>query len=186
MTQPQPVTPATKAARQARICSLLSARAVGSQAELGRLLAGEGVEVTQATLSRDLEEIGAVKVRRAGAGTVYAVPDEPPGPVLRALADSSDARISRLAAELLVSVEASANLVVLRTPPGGAHLLASAIDRAELDDVIGTIAGDDTVLVVARDPAGGTALAERLRRMAGANPSRPPKSGQHRNGAAPS
>jgi transcriptional regulator of arginine metabolism len=169
MTQPQPATPATKAARQARICSLLASRAVRSQAELGRLLAAEGVEVTQATLSRDLEEVGAVKVRRSGDGIVYAVPDEPPGPTLRALGDSADARISRLAAELLVSVEASANLVVLRTPPGGAHLLASAIDRAGLHDVIGTIAGDDTVLVVARDPAGGSALAERLHRMAGAD-----------------
>ena len=88
MSQPQPVNPATKAARQARICSLLTSRLVRSQAELGRLLAGEGVEVTQATLSRDLEEVGAVKVRRAGAGTVYAVPDEPSGPVLRAPADS--------------------------------------------------------------------------------------------------
>ena len=189
MTQPQQVTPATKAARQARICSLLSSRPVGSQAELGRLLAGEGVEVTQATLSRDLDEIGAVKVRRAGAGTVYAVPEEPPGPLLRALADSSEARISRLAAELLGSVEASANLVVLRTPPGGAHLLASAIDRAGLPDVIGTIAGDDTVLVVARDPAGGAALANRLHRMAGADPhphptkARTRKQGTRRNGA---
>jgi transcriptional regulator of arginine metabolism len=183
MTQPQPVTPPTKAARQARICSLLTSRDVRSQAELGRLLAAEGVEVTQATLSRDLEEIRAVKVRRAGAGTVYAVPDAPPGPLLRALADSTDARISRLAAELLVSVEASANLVVLRTPPGGAHLLASAIDRAELHDVIGTIAGDDTVLVVARDPAGGAALAGRLHRMAGADAmSRNPRSRQDRDG----
>jgi transcriptional regulator of arginine metabolism len=99
--------------------------------------------------------------------------------VLRALADTSDRRISRLAAELLVSVEASANLVVLRTPPGGAQLLASAIDRAELHDVIGTIAGDDTVLVVARDPAGGAALAERLHHLAapdaGARPGRNPK-----------
>jgi transcriptional regulator of arginine metabolism len=170
MTQPQSVTPTTKAARQARICSWLAGRTVRSQAELGRLLAGEGVEVTQATLSRDLEEIGAVKVRRTGAGTVYAVPDELPGPSLRALADAGDSRISRLAAELLVSVEASANLVVLRTPPGGAHLLASAIDRAGLHDVIGTIAGDDTVLVVARDPAGGAALADRLHRMAGPDP----------------
>jgi transcriptional regulator of arginine metabolism len=157
---------------------------VHSQSELGRLLAAEGVEVTQATLSRDLDDIGAVKVRRAGAGTVYAVPDEPPGPQLRALGDAGDGRISRLAAELLVSVEASANLVVLRTPPGGAHLLASAIDRAELHDVIGTIAGDDTVLVVARDPAGGAALADRLHRMAGAEPTgKTPGSGQRRNGA---
>jgi transcriptional regulator of arginine metabolism len=186
VTQPQQVSPATKAARQARICSLLSSRAVRSQAELGRLLAGEGVEVTQATLSRDLEEIGAVKVRRAGAGTVYAVPDEPPGPLLRALADSSQARISRLASDLLVSVEASANLVVLRTPPGGAHLLASAIDRADLPDVIGTIAGDDTVLVVARDPAGGAALADRLHRMAGAEPHPGTRPTSTRRNGAPS
>ena len=158
----------TKAGRQARIAALLAASPVRSQTELGRLLAAEGVEVTQATLSRDLEEMGAVKVRRAGLGTVYAVPDSPPGPMLRALSDDSDGRMSRLAAELLVSVEASANLVVARTPPGGAHLLASAIDRAELPDVIGTVAGDDTVLVVTRDPAGGASFAVRLRRMAGA------------------
>src|SRR4051812_50048938 len=119
MSQPQPVSPATKAARQARICSLLTSRVVRSQAELGRLLAGEGVEVTQATLSRDLEEVGAVKVRRAGAGTVYAVPDEPPGPVLRALADSADRRISRVGAEVLVSVQGSVHPAVLRTPPRG-------------------------------------------------------------------
>jgi transcriptional regulator of arginine metabolism len=159
--------PQTKAARQARIAALIGGTVVRSQGELGRLLAAEGVDVTQATLSRDLEEIGAVKVRRSGAGTVYAVPEEAPGPVLRALTEPVDGRISRLASELLVSVEASANLVVLRTPPGGAHLLASAIDRADIGDVIGTIAGDDTVLVIARDPAGGSVLADRLRRMTG-------------------
>jgi transcriptional regulator of arginine metabolism len=158
----------TKAGRQSRIAEMLATTPVRSQSELGRLLAAEGVAVTQATLSRDLEEMGAVKIRRAGVGTVYAVPDEAPGPVLRALSDASDGRVSRLAAELLVSVEASANLVVARTPPGGAQLLASAIDRADLPDVLGTVAGDDTVLLVARDPAGGTALADRLRRMAGA------------------
>src|SRR3954466_13255539 len=108
----------TKAGRQARIAALLTSAAVRSQTELGRLLADEGVAVTQATLSRDLEEIGALKVRRSGEGTVYAVPDEAPGPVLRALSDASDGRVSRLAAELLVSVDASGNLVVLRTPPG--------------------------------------------------------------------
>jgi transcriptional regulator of arginine metabolism len=158
----------TKAGRQARISEMLASTPVRSQSELGRLLAQEGVAVTQATLSRDLEEMGAVKIRRTGVGTVYAVPDEAPGPVLRALSEASDGRVSRLAAELLVSVEASANLVVARTPPGGAQLLASAIDRADLPDVLGTVAGDDTVLLVARDPAGGTALADRLRRMAGA------------------
>jgi len=168
MAHPQPSAPATKAARHARISAIITAGAVRSQSELGRLLAAEGVEVTQATLSRDLEEIGAVKVRRPGIGTVYAVPDEPPGPTLRSLGDPTEMRISRLAAELLVSVEASANLVVLRTPPGGANLLASAIDRADLHDVIGTIAGDDTVLLVARDPAGGAQLAARLHQLAGA------------------
>lgn len=166
MTVPQHL-PLTKAARQARIAALIGSRPVHSQSELGRLLGAEGIDVTQATLSRDLDEMGAVKVRRTGTGTVYAVADESPGPVLRALADAGDGRISRLAAELLVSVEASANLVVARTPPGGAHLLASAIDRADLDGILGTVAGDDTVLVVTRDPKGGATFADRLRRMAG-------------------
>jgi transcriptional regulator of arginine metabolism len=168
LTVPHRALPPTKAARQARIAQLIATESVRSQRELGRLLAAEGLEVTQATLSRDLEEIGATKVRRTGGGTVYSVGDAPPGPLLRALGDRSDGRISRLAAELLVSVEASANLVVARTPPGGAHLLASAIDRAELPGVLGTIAGDDTVLVVIRDPKGGPAFADRLRTMAGA------------------
>ncbi len=159
--------PHSKTARQSRIAAVLSAQPVRSQAELARLLAAEGVAVTQGTLSRDLEEMGALKVRHPSGGTVYAVGEEAPGPVLRALSDASDGRVSRLAAELLVSAEASANLVVARTPPGGAHLLASAIDRAGLPDVLGTVAGDDTVLLVARDPRGGAKVAERLRRMAG-------------------
>ncbi|HTW19009.1 MAG TPA: arginine repressor [Mycobacteriales bacterium] len=158
----------SKAARQARIAELITTGAVHSQSQLAELLAADQVEVTQATLSRDLEEMGAVKVRRPGIGTVYAVGDEAPGPVLRAFADASEGRVSRLATELVVSVESSANLVVVRTPPGGAHLLASAIDRAGLDDVIGTVAGDDTVLLVTRDPKGGRSVAARLRDMAGA------------------
>jgi transcriptional regulator of arginine metabolism len=162
------VVPHTKAGRQSRIASVLAQHGVRSQTELAQLLAAEGVEVTQGTLSRDLVDMGAVKVRRAGVGLVYAVGEEPPGPVLRALTDATEGRVSRLAAELLVSAEASANLVVLRTPPGGAQLLASAIDRAALPDVLGTIAGDDTVLLITRDPKGGALVAERLRRMAGA------------------
>jgi transcriptional regulator of arginine metabolism len=164
----QPSRPVlTKAGRQARIAELLSTSPVRSQSELGRLLSGDGIDVTQATLSRDLEEIGAVKVRRPGHGTVYAVPGDLPGPTLRPLGDDVEARISRLAADLLVSVEASVNLVVARTPPGGAHLLASALDRAALPEVLGTVAGDDTILVITRDPAGGEAFAARLRRLAG-------------------
>jgi transcriptional regulator of arginine metabolism len=162
------VVPHTKAGRQSRIAAVLAQHGVRSQTELAQLLAAEGVEVTQGTLSRDLVDMGAVKVRRAGVGLVYAVGEEPPGPVLRALTDATEGRVSRLAAELLVSAEASANLVVLRTPPGGAQLLASAIDRAALPDVLGTIAGDDTVLLITRDPKGGALVAERLRRMAGA------------------
>jgi transcriptional regulator of arginine metabolism len=165
--QPSPL-PHTKAARQTRIAALLAAHDVHSQSELAALLAADNVEVTQATLSRDLEEMGAVKVRRTGVGTVYAVGDEAPGPVLRALADASEGKVSRLAAELIVSVESSANIVVVHTPPGGAHLLASAIDRAGLEDVLGTVAGDDTVLLVTRDPKGGSRVADRLRHMAGA------------------
>jgi transcriptional regulator of arginine metabolism len=159
--------PHSKAARQARIAALVAAGDVHSQTQLVSLLAADKVDVTQATLSRDLEEMGAVKVRRPGVGMVYAVADEAPGPALRALADASEGRVSRLAAELVVSVEASANLVVVRTPPGGAHLLASAIDRSGLDDVLGTVAGDDTVLLVTRDSKGGVRVADRLRDMAG-------------------
>jgi transcriptional regulator of arginine metabolism len=172
--------PPTKAARQARIAQLIAVGSVRSQRELGRLLAAEGLEVTQATLSRDLEEIGATKVRRNGGGTVYAVPDEPPGPTLRALSDEPDRGISRLAAELLVGAAASGNLVVLRTPPGGAQLLASAVDRAGIGDVLGTIAGDDTVLVVTAGAAAARRLTVRLRRLAG---DRNPATG---NGAKPS
>jgi transcriptional regulator of arginine metabolism len=165
----RPVTslPHTKAARQARIAALIARGDVRSQTQLADLLAADDVEVTQATLSRDLEEMGAVKVRRPGAGTVYATGAEAPGPTLHAPADTGEERVSRLAAELVVSVAASANLVVVRTPPGGAHLLASAIDRSDLPDVLGTVAGDDTVLLVTTDPKGGRRVADRLRAMAG-------------------
>jgi transcriptional regulator of arginine metabolism len=167
-SRPSSALPHSKAARQARIAALLANREVHSQTQLVALLAADNVEVTQTTLSRDLEEMGAVKVRRAGSGMVYAVSEEAPGPVLRALADATEGRVSRLAAELVIAVDASANLVVVRTPPGGAHLLASAIDRARLSDVLGTVAGDDTVLLVTRDPKGGARVAQRLRRMTGA------------------
>lgn len=147
----------TRAGRQARIVALLSARAVHSQSELAALLADEGIEVTQATLSRDLEELGAVKLRGAdgGAGR-YIVPED--GSPVRGVAGGTD-RLSRLLGDLLVSTDASANLAVLRTPPGAAHYLASAIDRAALPEVVGTIAGDDTIFVIAREPMTGAQLA---------------------------
>ncbi len=150
------VTKTGRAGRGSR--AIIAAGAVHSQTELRRLLAEEGVEVTQATLSRDLDEIGAVKVRgAAGSAPSTPYPRRHPDRCCARSPTTRDTRMSRLAAELLVSVEASANLVVARTPPGGAHLLASAIDRAGLADVLGTIAGDDTVLVIARGPSGGGA-----------------------------
>lgn len=148
--------PATKTARQARIIEILQSNRVRSQAELAQLLTDDGVKVTQATLSRDLVEIGAERVRDLKAGLIYAVPNHP---VRRSAEDAPDARMMSLFKELLVTAEASANLVILRTPPGAAQFLASSIDQSGLHDILGTIAGDDTVMVIARDPLGGDALA---------------------------
>ena len=165
--------PLTKAARQSRVTELLTSRTVTSQTELGRLLADGGVTVTQATLSRDLEELGAVKVRTPG-GMAYALPPE--GAPRGGPPEAVDARLARLLEELLVSAEATPAGVVLRTPPGGAHLLGSALDRAGLPEVAGTVAGDDTVLLVTRSPAplpvsaASTALAARLLGLAEGRP----------------
>lgn len=157
MTGTRSEVAATRVGRQARIVAILSARPVHSQSELAALLADEGIEVTQATLSRDLEELGAVKLRGADGGVgVYVVPED--GSPVRGVIGGTD-RLSRLLGELLVSTDSSGNLAVLRTPPGAAHYLASAIDRAALAEVVGTIAGDDTILVVAREPMTGAHLA---------------------------
>ena len=161
-------TPLTKSARQSRIVEVLAGHEVHSQTELAELLATYGVQVTQATLSRDLDELDAVKVRATSGALVYAVPAEggDRSPALARESAAAGARLSRLCGELLVSAEASANLVVLRTPPGAAQYLASAFDKADLVDVLGTIAGDDTVLVIGRDPQVGDALARRFLALA--------------------
>lgn len=151
------MTASTRAGRQARIVTLLSSHSVRSQSELATMLAADGIDVTQATLSRDLEELGAVKLRGADGGTgVYVVPED--GSPVRGVSGGTD-RMARLLNDLLVSTDASGNLAVLRTPPGAAHYLASAIDRAALPHVVGTVAGDDTILVVAREPMTGAELA---------------------------
>jgi arginine repressor len=232
-----PAVPATKAARQARIVAILSREHVHSQEQLAGLLRQHaGMHVTQATLSRDLDELGVVRLRAQDGTLVYALPGDPsshPGtafdypermrpnsdPSVPAAAESAPAgphaaaaapdrtgatggggtggtggtsgtvttggtgggqphqgqdnppaqpgapaggassRLVRYLKELLTSAEASANLVVLRTPAGAAQFLASAIDHAAWPAVLGTVAGDDTVLVISRDPAGGDALA---------------------------
>jgi transcriptional regulator of arginine metabolism len=168
MTDGHPLIPLTKSARQQQIVELLASTEVHSQTELADLLHRAGVTVTQATLSRDLVELDAVKVRAPSGQLVYAVPGEGGDrrPVLAHESAAAETRLARLAGELLVSAEASANLVVLRTPPGAAQFLASALDKAELGNVLGTIAGDDTVLVISRDPKGGDALAQRLLALA--------------------
>jgi transcriptional regulator of arginine metabolism len=194
------VSPVTKAARQAQIADILSRARVRSQEELADLLGQRGVRVTQATLSRDLEELGAVRLRGAGGTLVYALPGDPGGPGSRpgglpgppaeeppadGAPASSGSRggwpgawfagradegasgaLARVGPELLLSAEASANLVVLRTPAGAAQFLASAIDHAGWPSILGTVAGDDTVLVITRDPAGGSDVAESLLRLA--------------------
>ncbi|NUW37313.1 arginine repressor [Nonomuraea sp. SMC257] len=161
--------PMTKAARQAKITDLLQRQAVRSQPELAKLLAESGVEVTQATLSRDLDELGALKLRAEDGSLVYALPGEGGGriPVARlGTGESPAARLHRIAEELLVSAEASANLIIVRTPPGAAQFLASAIDHADWESILGTVAGDDTILVISRDPQGGQAVAESLLKAA--------------------
>ena len=158
----------SRSARQARISALIEAQPVTSQTHLAALLAESGVEVTQATLSRDLEELGAAKLRGSdGAPASYVLPPE--NAPLRP-AQAAPARLIRLLADLLVNAEGSANLAVLRTPPGAAQFLASAMDKVGLPDVLGTIAGDDTVLVISREPDGGPAVADRLRALAERTP----------------
>jgi arginine repressor len=231
-----PAAPGTKAARQARVAAILAREQVHSQEQLAGLLTQyTGMHVTQATLSRDLDELGVVRLRAADGTLVYALPADPgghgslagtslsgtaptgtaptgtatdlpagqgvsqrtgpaaspsasgqaaddgpaagrvpaaAGPEAGGAAPSSvtasgaSPRLVRYLKELLTSAEASANVVVLRTPAGAAQFLASAIDHTTWPSILGTVAGDDTVLVITRDPGGGEAVAEDFRRLA--------------------
>ncbi|MBA3530187.1 MAG: arginine repressor [Propionibacteriaceae bacterium] len=162
--------PLTKTARHAKIIALLEQQQVRSQTELADLLAINGVHVTQGTLSRDLVDVGALRVRGPDGHLVYAVPGEggDRSPQQGEFA-TFEARLARLCGEVLVSAEASANLVVLRTPPGAAQYFASAIDRVGWDSILGTLAGDDTVLLITRSPEGGTRTAEQFLSMSRSN-----------------
>lgn len=156
--------------RQSRILELIQSREIGSQAELAELLAVEGISVSQGTLSKDLLDIGAVRVRAASGILIYA----PPGSEGSADRCANEQRLARICAEVLVGADASANLAVLRTPPGAAQYFASAIDRMVMDAVVGTIAGDDTVMVIARRADGGQEMAQYFLDMA--RTGRPPSS----------
>ena len=123
---------------------------VTSQAQLVELLAGEGIDSTQATVSRDLEDLGAVKVRMPGVdGLVYAIAELPKDQV------APMDHLRRVLGEWVVDLAVSGNLVVVRTPPGSAHVVASALDRTKIDGLLGTVAGDDTILVIADEDHGG-------------------------------
>ena len=168
MTEPvtapaAPTAPRTlaKPQRQHRVTLLLADNAVTSQAQLVDLLAAEGIVATQATVSRDLEDLGAIKVRVGGGETVYAIPELP------SEQRAPEAHLRRVFSEWVVEVAHSANLVVLRTPPGSAHVVASALDRSGLPGVVGTVAGDDTLIVVVAESVAGADMAAELAELAG-------------------
>jgi len=150
-------------ARRAKVISLVESGVIHSQADLVRELKKAGYKVTQATASRDLEEVGAVR-----------------GSHGYQLANSSDDSLSRVLTteKLIISVEASGNLAVVRTPPGGAQLLASNLDHSGIKSIIGTIAGDDTVMVVSRKSNGGAELAKELLSLGNKNSNKATKKGR--------
>lgn len=145
----------TRARRQRAIADLLRTHALASQEELAERLADQGFSATQATISRDLDQLGAVKVRRGGAVS-YALPDRVNG------GDWAARRLDGIIREWVRSAEAAGNMVVLKTPPGSANLVGMALDQAAFPDIVGTICGDDTVFIAVRSPATAEALARRL------------------------
>lgn len=152
--------PITRTVRQALILELLEQNLVSSQMQLSELLKNKGVEITQGTLSRDLDELGAKKIRPDSGRAFYAV-----GNTEETLAPTTVGtreKLRKMLDDLLVSSNHSGNIAVLRTPPGAAAFLASFIDRVSMDEVVGTIAGDDTVFVLARDPLTGKELVDLL------------------------
>ena len=151
----------SKTSRQQLIARLLEKHLVSSQPQLVDLLGEEGVVATQATVSRDLEELGAIKVRVTGGETVYAIPELPKDH------SAPEEHLRRVLGDWVAEVSHSANLVVVRTPPGCAHVVASAVDRVGIAGVLGTVAGDDTILVVAAERVGGAKVARRITELAG-------------------
>ncbi len=150
-----------KTQRQHLVARLLESQVVANQLALVELLASEGVLATQATVSRDLEDLGAIKVRMPGGESAYAIPALPKEQ--RAPED----HLRRVFGDWVVEVATSDNLVVIRTPPGSAHVVASALDRSGLAGILGTVAGDDTILIVVASEIGGSTVAAQLSDLAG-------------------
>jgi transcriptional regulator of arginine metabolism len=144
--------------RQQAIAELIRNDCVASQEELTEALEKKGFKVTQATVSRDLDKLGAVKARRGGL-LCYSLPEQ------LAHSDFMAAQLERILKEWVQSIEPAGNLIVLKTPPGSAHLVGVALDQAKLGQVVGTICGDDTLFVAARSAKDGRLLAERLLKM---------------------
>ena len=141
-----------KERRQRTIADLIRSHALASQEELAERLGSLGYAVTQATISRDLEQLGAVKVRRGGQLS-YALPDS---------VRSAPPRIAAVFRDWVQSVEAAATMVVIKTPPGSAHLVGVALDNSDLPEIAGTICGDDTIFVACRSAAEAQALSSKL------------------------
>ena len=144
--------------RQRAIAEIVRGEAVSSQEEVTARLKARGFDVGQATVSRDLETMGAVKVKRGGT-LRYALPEQ------MADSDWAGSRLEKIVSEWVVSVEAAGNLLVLRTPPGSAHLVGLAIDQAKMAEIAGTISGDDTLFLALKDGVVAGAMARRFRDM---------------------
>ena len=162
----------TKTQRQHRIAELLERNVISTAAQIVQRLQAEGVAATQATVTRDLQELGTIKIRDEHGARRIIISSEPK------LSAAPLEHLKRMMGEWVVSVDSSGNLVVVRTPPGCAHVVASALDRSALDGVLGSVAGDDTVLVIAQESRGGAALAAEFRRLAGLEAPAPRKKGR--------
>ena len=158
----------SKASRQHLIVQLLADHPVLRQQQLVELLGARDVSTTRTTVSRDLHELGAVKARTPGGRAVYTIPERPEARI------APEGRLQSVLRDWVADIASSGNLVVLHTPPASAHMVASALDQAGLMEVVGTIAGDDTVLVVADEKTPGARLAGRLRALAGLGPASGP------------
>lgn len=151
----------SKVQRQQLIAKLIGAQAIASQPQLREMLRKKGIKATQATVSRDLEELGAIKVRTASGATNYSLPRFEPDRL------SPSDQLRRVLTEWVAEVQFNEPIVVVRTPPGCAHVVASALDRSRLSGLLGTVAGDDTMFCVASPKYSAKRLAKDIQQLAG-------------------